>query len=279
VANDNGGTATASLFNLYVKISGIDVGGSPVAGAEAPGISYSLPAGTYVVSEDTNVSYTSSFSGDCDSNGSIVLAAGEEKTCLITNNDIVPVITPTPPGNAGPSWYSLPPVPPLIDVVKISNPLALPGGFGPVMYTYTLRNIGIVPVINVTMVDDTCSSVTLVSGDVNSDAGLDVNETWTYRCSTTLSATHTNTVVAMGWANGLSTIDIANATVVVGTSVVPPLIHVTKIPSPLTLLVGGGTVIYTERITNPGIVSLNNVNLIDDKCSPLNIFQVILMAI
>lgn len=63
--------------------------------------------------------------------------------------------------------------------------------------------------------------------------------------------------------------DIANATVVVGTPVVPPLIHVTKRPAPLALLAGGGTVTYTEKITNPGTVALTNVTLTDDKCDPM----------
>jgi uncharacterized repeat protein (TIGR01451 family) len=119
------------------------------------------------------------------------------------------------------------------------------------------------------MVGDTCSPITLVSGDTNNDSKLDVTETWVHRCSTALSETHTNTVVATGWANGLSATDIASATVVFGIPAVPPLIHLTKVPNPLTLLAGGGTVTYTEKITNPGTVALSNVTLVDDKCSPM----------
>jgi uncharacterized repeat protein (TIGR01451 family) len=119
------------------------------------------------------------------------------------------------------------------------------------------------------MVGDTCRPIILASGDTDVDARLDVNETWVYKCSTTLTETHTNTVVATGWANGISATDIANATVVVGVPVVPPLIHVTKVPSPLTLLAAGGMVTYTEKITNPGTVALSNVLLVDDKCSPM----------
>ena len=88
VINNNGGTATASAFNLHVKSSGTDVTGSPAAGTAAPGTSYPLVAGTYTVSEDANASYTKSFSGDCDSSGSITLLAGDNKTCTITNDDI-----------------------------------------------------------------------------------------------------------------------------------------------------------------------------------------------
>jgi len=91
VINDNAGTAVASAFNLHVKLSGTDVAGSPAAGVTTPGTSYTLSAGTYVVSEDTNTSYTQSFSGDCNSSGSVVLSAGDNKTCTITNNDMPPL--------------------------------------------------------------------------------------------------------------------------------------------------------------------------------------------
>lgn len=358
VTNNSGLTSIASQFNLHVKSSGSDVSGSPAAGAVSPGTSYSLAAGTYVVSEDVTTTYTQTFSGDCDLNGNITLASSDNKTCTITNDDVAPVVlpttstitviktvindngktkidtdfplfvnttlvitgvpnvfsapatytvsetvdsnytqsfsvdcpngiinltagvnkiciitnddvAPTPTSGSNGGAYHTQPVPPLIDVVKVPSPLALPAGPGPVTYTYTLRNIGTVPVSNITMVGDTCSPIILASGDTNADTKLDVNETWIYKCSTTLSQTHTNTIVATGWANGISATDIANATVVVGLPVVPPLIHVTKIPNPLTLLAAGGIVTYTEKVTNPGTVALNNVHLTDDKCEPM----------
>jgi uncharacterized repeat protein (TIGR01451 family) len=120
------------------------------------------------------------------------------------------------------------------------------------------------------MTGDTCSPIVLISGDTNGDSKLDLDETWVHTCSTKLTSTHTNTVTATGWANGVSTTDIASATVVVGVPNVPPLIHVTKVPSPLSLLAGGGMVTYTEKITNPGTVALSNVHLTDDKCSPMS---------
>jgi len=247
IINDNGGTATYTDFPLFVN-------GNPVSSGE----SLAFMPGTYTVTETNLPNYQATFSGDCNVNGQITHGGinTHNDVCVITNNDIgAPV--------------AVPPVPPLIDVVKVPNPLALPAGPGTVTYGYTLRNVGTVPVTNVTLVGDTCSPITLVSGDTNGDSKLDVTETWKYTCSTTLSATHTNTVVATGWANGLSATDIASATVVVGAPTVPPLIHVTKIPSPLTLPAGGGSVTYTERITNPGTVALSNVTLTDDKCGPM----------
>ncbi len=246
VINDNGGTKTVADFPLFVN------GKLVVSGVTN---SFSAPAPGYFVTETSDPQYTRTFSGDCDSNGQVNLYPSDSKFCIVTNNDIGAPVVPV--------------VPPLIDVVKVPSPLALPAGPGTVKYTYTLRNIGTVPVSNVTMVGDTCSPITLVSGDTNSDTKLDLNETWTYTCSTTLTETHTNTVTATGWANGISATDIASATVVVGVPTVPPLIHVTKVPSPLTLPVGGGMVTYTYKITNPGTVALNRVRLTDDMCGPM----------
>jgi hypothetical protein len=258
VINDNGGTAVASDFTI--NVAGTNVSSSSFAGS-ASGVDITLDAGAYSVTEPVvPAGYLSSSSGDCSG----TIAIGETKICIITNDDI-----PSPTGGGG----TFPaPVPPLIEVVKVPNPLALPEGSGSVTYTYTLRNIGTILVKDITMVDNFCSPLTFVSGDANSDAGLDVNETWTYTCSTTLSKTHTNIVTATRWGwergspNGISATDVANATVVVGAPAVPPLIHVTKVPNPLALSAEGGTVAYTNKVTNPGTVALSNIRITDDKC-------------
>ncbi len=158
-------------------------------------------------------------------------------------------------------------VPPIISITKVPNPLSLPSGPGPVTYNYTVTNIGTVPISNVKVVDDKCSAVSFVSGDNNGDNNLDVNEVWTYRCNINLSVTTTNVVTATGQANGFTSTHVAQATVVVGSPVVPPLIHVTKIPFPLSLPIGGGLVTYSYVVTNPGVVPLSNVAITDDKCS------------
>ena len=92
VINDNGGTATAYIFTMHVKsskfFSTTDVAGSPAAGVETPGTSYTLSADTYKVSEDPSGGYTAKFSGDCDENGKVILENGDDKTCTITNDDI-----------------------------------------------------------------------------------------------------------------------------------------------------------------------------------------------
>jgi uncharacterized repeat protein (TIGR01451 family) len=252
VINDDGSSKVIADFPLFVD------GASVISG-----VATVTTTGSHTVSETADSGYTAVIGGNCAADGTIALALGDVKTCTVTNDDIAPV---TPPSSGGRS-RSVSPVPPLIDVVKVPSPLALPAGAGLVTYTYTLRNIGTVPVTNITMVDNTCSPVTLISGDINADVNLDVDEIWKYACSTTLSATQTNIVTTTGWANGINAIDIANATVIVGVPVVPPLIHVTKIPNPLVLSAGGGMVTYTNKVTNPGTVALSNVRLTDDKCS------------
>jgi hypothetical protein len=95
VINDNGGTAVASDFTVHVKIDGSDVAGSPAAGAESPGTTYTLPTGTYNVSEDAFPGYAASYGGDSDASGNVTLVAGDEKTVIITNDDISPTDTAT----------------------------------------------------------------------------------------------------------------------------------------------------------------------------------------
>jgi uncharacterized repeat protein (TIGR01451 family) len=251
VINTDGGTKVISDFPLFIDGSSV-----------TSGVASTTTIGLHTVSETSSSGYTATIGGDCATDGTVTLAAGEIKTCTITNRQVV-----LPASGGGGSYYD--PVPPLIDLVKVPNPLALPEGSGTVEYTYTLENIGTVPVNDITIVGDTCSPITLISGDVHDDARLDVGETWVYTCSATLTETHTNIVTAIGWANGISATDIANATVVVGVPVVPPLIHVTKVPNPLVLSLGGGMVTYTNKVTNPGTVALSNVNLTDDMCGPV----------
>lgn len=254
VVNDSGGTKVISDFPLFIN-------NTPVTS----GVTNDLvsPA-AYTITETNNSQYTQEFSGDCDANGLINLGVGENKTCIITNNDIQPASS-----GGGGSGYSGLIVSPQINVVKVPSPLSLPLGPGLVKYSFAVTNPGTIAVENVTLTDNSCSPLTFISGDVNSNAKLDINEIWNYTCSTTLQATHTNTAVATGWANNISAVDIATATVVVGAPLTPPLINLTKSPYPLKLPAKGGQVTYTEKISNPGLVALSNVKLTDDKCSPL----------
>lgn len=94
VTNDNNGSATAADFNLHVTQSGSDVAGSPAAGS-AVGTVYTLPTGTYTVSEDTPPTGYEQTSIVCDSQttNSVALTTDTEKVCTIFNNDKAPTLT------------------------------------------------------------------------------------------------------------------------------------------------------------------------------------------
>lgn len=160
---------------------------------------------------------------------------------------------------------------PAISITKVPSPFSLPSGPGPVTFTYLVTNIGKVAMNTIWVKDNKCSPVQYVSGDTNGDGKLDLTEAWTYTCTKTVSQTETNTATTHGWGVGLG-MDVyatANATVVVGQSLVPPLIHITKIPSASVLPAGGGLVTYFYSVTNPGVAPLRDVSVIDNKCTGL----------
>ena len=94
-----GGSATSSDFSIHVhKVEGvnlIDVAGSPQPGT-ASGTTYGgLFAGTYHIAETGGPSdYSLSYSGNCDTNGFIVLASSTSATCTLTNT-FTETTTPT----------------------------------------------------------------------------------------------------------------------------------------------------------------------------------------
>lgn len=113
------------------------------------------------------------------------------------------------------------PVPPLIHIIKKANPIVLPAKGGLVAYTYAVMNPGTVALNNVTVTDDKCGTVALVSGDTNTNGSMEPNETWTYTCQQNLKATTTNTATATGHANGLTVTDVSMANVVLSPALLP----------------------------------------------------------
>lgn len=205
VTNDNDGTSTATDFNLYVKLSGTNVTGSPAIGIVSPGRSYTLAPGTYVVSEDADSTYTSSFSGACDSSGSVTLIAGNDYSCTITNDDIAETVSDETDDEDDKDVD--------IKVTKKANPSVLHSGPGSITYTYKVTNEGDVPLIHVSVKDDKCSFVEYVSGDKNHNKKLGVDEVWKYTCTKTVSRTETNTATARGSGNGKVVRDTDRASV------------------------------------------------------------------
>lgn len=265
VVNTGGGTSTPSNFNLYVKNLGVNASGSPAFGTTTPGTAYSLNAGTYVISEDVNSSYTQSFSGDCNSVGSVTLASGEDKTCTVTNTYIVPTppVPPTPTGGSGGGVST--PVLPVIGVLKVPTPAYLPMGTGTVVYNYTVWNVSGQQPLSVIMSDDKCSPILFISGDLNSNLKLDPTEIWKYSCTSTLSKTTTNTVTATGLSDDVyhqTTIATAKATVVVGTTTQIVTFVSTTTPRVPTVLGVSTTTVQVVSFPNTGIdPSRNSMSL------------------
>lgn len=85
VVNDDGGTASASSFTLRVK--GTAATPSRFAGTESPGTLVTLAAGSYAVSVDVVLGYTTTAGPDCSG----TIGVGEAKTCTVTSDDLVPL--------------------------------------------------------------------------------------------------------------------------------------------------------------------------------------------
>lgn len=80
VINDNGGNNVVSDFQLFI-VNSVNI---PVTS----GATTTLSPGEYRVSEESVNGYTGSYGGDCDADGDITLSAGDEKTCIVTNDDL-----------------------------------------------------------------------------------------------------------------------------------------------------------------------------------------------
>jgi hypothetical protein len=84
IVNDNGGTVTDP--NAF----GLRIDGTPVLNNAVTAVS----AGNHTLSEVGLAGYVAgSWGGDCNPDGSITLALGQDATCTITNDDVAPSLT------------------------------------------------------------------------------------------------------------------------------------------------------------------------------------------
>jgi len=88
VVNNDGGANTAADFQITVAGSHVKPSAT-FPGAESPGTTVTLDAGSYTVSEVELSGYAASYDG-CSG----TIANGESKTCTITNDDRQPTATP-----------------------------------------------------------------------------------------------------------------------------------------------------------------------------------------
>jgi hypothetical protein len=157
---------------------------------------------------------------------------------------------------------------PKIHLEKTSSVATLPVGGGSVTYTYVVTNTGNVPLTNVTVADNKCAPVTRSGGDTNGDDKLDLTESWTFSCTTTITENTTNIGVATGKDGDTTVTDDDDATVTVEKPVNVPAIHLEKTVAPLSLPATGGNVTYTYVVSNTGDLPLTNVAVTDDNGTP-----------
>lgn len=114
-----------------------------------------------------------------------------------------------------------PPLVSVVNITKVAYPLSLPAEGGDIAFTYKVNNPGVVPLSNVTVIDDKCSAISSKLGDTNVNNLLDINEVWIYTCSAHLTQTTTNTVNVTAFANGLQAVGDATITVEVDSPAFP----------------------------------------------------------
>jgi len=101
----------------------------------------------------------------------------------------------------------------IINVTKVAYPLSLPAEGGDITFTYKVTNPGIIPLSDVTVTDNKCTSISGKLGDTNGNNLLDTNEVWIYTCKTHLTQTTTNRATVKAFANGLEAVNDVSITV------------------------------------------------------------------
>jgi len=88
-----------------------------------------------------------------------------------------------------------------IKIIKMVNlEHACPGRT--LIYRYRVTAVGEMPLADVTVTDDTCSSVQGPSGDVNLNSQLDPDEVWIYTCRYTVTGAEPNPLENRAIASG-----------------------------------------------------------------------------
>lgn len=115
VINDDGGTAVPSDFTFHLRHLGDEVTGSPFQGASGAGTTFTVPAGSYLLTQNDvpvsgdYVTYYGHYSEGGIVDGFVTLAAGQSLTITRTENDwpaagpavSQPVASPIPGTPAG----------------------------------------------------------------------------------------------------------------------------------------------------------------------------------
>lgn len=105
----------------------------------------------------------------------------------------------------------------IVNITKVAYPLSLPAEGGSITFIYKVNNPGVVPLSDVSVVDDKCPAMSGRLGDRNGNSLLDTDEVWIYTCTMNLTKTTTNTATVTAVANGLEATNTFSLTVKVDT--------------------------------------------------------------
>jgi hypothetical protein len=128
-----------------------------------------------------------------------------------------------------------------------------------VTYTYDVSNPSSAPLTIDSISDDRCAPVTFVDGDVDNDGLLNSQETWQYRCATTIAESTTNEVTVTAHDANATTVEAQDRDFV---KVISPEIVVTA-EGP-TYAHEGDVLTYTVTVTNTGNTPLDTEVLLPD---------------
>ncbi len=225
----------------------------------------------------------------------ITASVGVDLAGVITNTATSFAATPDPtPGNdSADAATDVIPIPALAVVKTLVEP---PTGYAVVSdtITYTIRvqNVGPTPLVSLTVTDtyDT-AYLSLTSYDPTPDSQAPGLATWSdnlapllpldpgealvltvdfHADASTWPGTTVNTAAAQGQDGYGQPTDLGEDSADVW--LVSPEITVTKTADPDVIL-AGDTVVYQYAVHNPGDVSLTNVSLVDDHCTPAGLLS------
>ncbi|MCC6457527.1 MAG: hypothetical protein IT328_21400 [Caldilineaceae bacterium] len=189
----------------------------------------------------------------------------------------VQVVTSTDPSH----YFGLSISQPAIDIVKFTNGEDADTPTGPtvevgstVTWTYEVRNVGNVPLSNVTVTDDQPGVTPVyVSGDANGNNLLEVGETWLFQATgIAVAGQYANMGTVTGTPPDGPNVTDTNPSHYFGAFSSQPGIDILKFtngedadtPTGPTVTVGS-TVTWTYEVRNTGNVPLNNVTVTDDQ--------------
>jgi gliding motility-associated-like protein len=171
-----------------------------------------------------------------------------------------------------------------INIEKTANIIEVDAAGDQIIYTFTVTNINNYPLQNVTVSDALVPNIVFVSGDLNANNLLDVNETWIYTATLTVTQAMIDNcgIDATGAFDGDGDIDniaIANAKTMAGISVPSaqddeyvlinylnnnsPSFEVTKVADRIEVRDIDEVIIYTITVVNTSNYALANVSIDD----------------